>query len=282
MVRYFLLFMSLTLHFSCADNPLPKEEGLYALIKTAKGDIVVKLFEKKTPITVSNFTGLAEGTKEWRDPESGKMVKRRFYQGLTFHRLIPNFMIQGGCPLGNGTGGPGYAFEDECFEKHEISGEVTNDEVASAVWADIFSVYIRQHRETGPSDFLNKIYQEVMSARSYKPLYGTSIEFYIKESGLDKKVYGRGKLIHPVAYGTLCMANAGPNSNGSQFFIVTKKEGADWLNGKHTAFGNVISGMDTVHAIENLKRDESDKPLSKVVIEDIIIKRVEKDSSNSK
>ena len=274
MFKYFLLLTSLAV-FSCAETSFPKEAGLYALIKTSEGNIMVRLFEKKTPITVSNFTELVAGTKEWKDPRSEDWVKRRFYRGLVFHRVISNFMIQGGCPLSNGTGGPGYVFEDECFEKYVLSGEVTNDQMASAVWADVFRDYIRQHQGTnGPSEVLNTIHQEVISTRSYKPLYGRTIEFYSKESGLDKQIHGRGALIHPVAYGTLCMANAGPGSNGSQFFIVTKKDGAPWLNGRHTVFGKVISGMDVAHAIENVKRGNNDKPLNDVVINDIVIKWV--------
>ncbi len=91
---------------------LPK--GLYAAIITDYGNIVFELYETKAPKTVKNFVDLALGKKEWIDPLSAKKVKRRFYDGLIFHRVIPNFVIQTGCPLGNGTGGPGYTFEDEC------------------------------------------------------------------------------------------------------------------------------------------------------------------------
>lgn len=84
-----------------------------AILKTNHGDIVVELFENHAPKTVANFVGLAEGSKEWVDPQSGETVTRPFYDGLTFHRIIPDFMIQGGCPLGTGTGSPGYRFADE-------------------------------------------------------------------------------------------------------------------------------------------------------------------------
>ncbi len=88
-------------------------EGLYAEINTSKGEIILRLFYERAPLTVSNFVGLAEGTKSWRDPDTGKLIKKRYYDGLSFHRVIKKFMIQGGDPLGNGTGGPGYTFQDE-------------------------------------------------------------------------------------------------------------------------------------------------------------------------
>ena len=143
---------------------------------TSEGAIELELFDADAPKTVGNFTKLAgEG----------------YYDGLVFHRVIPDFMIQGGCPRGDGTGGPGYSFEDEF-----------ND--------------------------------------------------------------------HPVARGYLAMANAGPNTNGSQFFIVTT-EAAPWLDGKHTVFGRVTSGQDVADKISFAERDGRDRPLEPVVIESLTI-----------
>jgi peptidyl-prolyl cis-trans isomerase A (cyclophilin A) len=88
-------------------------EELFATLETTKGDVTIKLFPDHAPITVQNFVGLAEGTKEWKNPETGQPSNERFYDGLGFHRVIDGFMIQGGCPLGTGTGSPGYAFDDE-------------------------------------------------------------------------------------------------------------------------------------------------------------------------
>jgi len=171
-----------------------KKGPLYATIKTSAGDVVVLLFEDKAPKTVANFVGLATGTKEWTDPKSRQQVKRPLYNGTIFHRVIPDFMIQGGDPLGNGTGGPGFRFEDE-----------------------------------------------------FHP-----------------------ELKHSKA-GILSMANAGPNTNGSQFFITMKV--TPWLDGKHSVFGEVVKGQEVVSAIANMPRDSRDKPVKDVVLQEVIISR---------
>ena len=273
MFRYWIAFF-VVFSFSCAAD-FPKEKGLYAWIQTSEGDMIVRLFEKKAPLTVSNFVGLAEGTKAWIHPKTRKEVRKRFYKGLTFHRVIQDFMIQGGCPIGNGTGGPGYQFEDECYEKIEVTGQVEDASKASAVWTDLFAPYVKTHSPNGPSKIMNDLYQKVIEEKSFKPLFGRDISFYLKESGLKKKkIYGRGDLIHKIEYGTICMANSGPNTNGSQFFIVTKKDGCSWLNGKHTVFGKVVSGVKVMHAIESAKTDSRDKPAQSMAIKDIVIKRI--------
>lgn len=195
------LFLTLGLtNVSCADEKKEKKSeslkpGLYALFTTSKGTITCLLFEKEAPKTVENFVGLANGTKEWTDPTTGKKLKNKFYDGLIFHRVIPKFMIQGGDPTGTGRGGPGYKFEDE---------------VSSGLLFD-------------------------------KP-------------------------------GRLAMANSGPNTNGSQFFITTVP--TPWLNNKHTIFGQVIEGEDVIEAIESVKRDRRDKPVEDVVIMKLEIKKV--------
>ena len=161
-----------------------------AVIKTSDGNFTCELFKNKVPRAVENFVGLATGTKAWRDPFSHeKKIGKPLYNGTIFHRVIPDFMIQGGDPTGTGSGGPGYTFEDEF-----------ND--------------------------------------------------------------------HPVVRGALAMANAGPNTNGSQFFIVTA-EACPWLHGKHTVFGRVTDGMDVVDAISQVEADAADRPRKDVVIERI-------------
>jgi peptidyl-prolyl cis-trans isomerase A (cyclophilin A) len=171
--------------------------GMYAVLETTMGEIKVMLFEKEAPKTVANFVGLAEGTKEWIDPLSGQKVKRRFYDGLVFHRVIPKFMIQGGDPLGNGRGGPGYRFKDE------------------------FHAALNHDRP-----------------------------------------------------GRLSMANSGPNTNGSQFFITVAP--TPWLDNRHTVFGQVVEGMDVVNKIVNVPRDRRDQPLKSVVMKKVNILHVEK------
>ncbi len=187
-------------------SPMSKEQiekeygaGTYAVFDTTKGMILCRLFPEKAPETVKNFIGLAEGTKEWTDPKTGTKVKKRFYDGLIFHRVIPDFMIQAGCPLGKGTGGPGYKFKDE---------------------------------------------------------FDPSLKF-------DRP-------------GLLAMANAGPNTNGSQFFITEVP--TSWLNNKHTIFGEVLKGMDVVKAIARVpvESKRTNKPREDVVMKKVEIIRVEK------
>ncbi|MGA2184065.1 MAG: peptidylprolyl isomerase [Bryobacteraceae bacterium] len=165
-------------------------------MKTSMGDINVQLFEKQSPLAVKNFAGLAMGTKMWTDPRTGKPTQKPLYTGTTFHRVIPNFMIQGGDPLGNGMGTPGYQFANE------NSPDLT----------------------------------------------------------FDRK-------------GRLAMANAGPNTNGSQFFITVAAYPS--LNGGYTIFGQVLEGQDVVDRISEVPRNPQDnKPLTPVTILRIVTERV--------
>ena len=249
-----------------------KEEQLQATIKTNKGDIVVKLFEEQTPNTVANFVGLADGTRLLKERQNPKEAKP-FYDGLTFHRVIKDFMIQGGCPNGNGTGGPGYTFPDETYTETTLAGPIENDEQAEAVVKQVILPHLRQHNQKSPVALISSLVDQLKQGKGYGPLKSHTIEEVAKAAGHTKPVIQR-EVIRHVAYGTLCMANAGPDTNGSQFFIVTREEGAPWLDGKHTVFGQVISGMEVALAIQNVETSGADTPVDPVVIETVRVNRV--------
>ncbi len=174
---------------------MARQPGLYATLKTSEGNIVCRLFETEAPKTVNNFVELAEGKRDWKDNVSGKKGPGPLYNGTIFHRVIPDFMIQGGDPSGTGMGGPGYRFEDETK--------------------------------------------------------GSPYRF-------DKK-------------GKLAMANAGPNTNGSQFFVTVAA--TPWLTGNHTIFGEVVEGQDVADKISAVPRGAQDKPKKDVVLESVTIER---------
>src|SRR6201986_1453580 len=166
---------------------MARQPGTYATLDTSEGTIVCRLFDKEAPKTVANFVELAEGKREWTHPNTGKKSNDRLYDGTIFHRVIPDFMVQGGDPQGTGMGGPGYQFEDET--------------------------------RNSPHKF-------------------------------DKP-------------GKLAMANSGPNTNGSQFFITVAD--TSWLTGKHTIFGEVVEGYDVVEKISKVPTASQDKPKTPVV-----------------
>jgi peptidyl-prolyl cis-trans isomerase A (cyclophilin A) len=169
-------------------------EALTATLTTTQGTVTVRLFPDHAPKTVRNFVELAEGGREWTDPRTRAKTKGKLYDGTIFHRVIAGFMIQGGDPLGTGTGGPGYRFADE-------------------------------------------IHPDLRFDRPY----------------------------------LLAMANAGPGTNGSQFFITTVP--TPWLDGKHTIFGEVISGADVVENISRLQTRPGDRPVTDVVLQSVTIQR---------
>ena len=175
---------------------MARQPGPYATFNTTEGTIVCRLFDKEAPKTVQNFTDLAEGKREWKHPSTGKSSSDKLYDGTIFHRVIPDFMIQGGDPQGTGMGGPGYKFEDET--------------------------------RGSPHNF-------------------------------DKP-------------GKLAMANSGPNTNGSQFFITVAP--TQWLTGKHNIFGEIVEGQDVVVKISKLARGRNDRPNKDVKLESVVVERV--------
>lgn len=265
----------------CARKP----KILVATMETNHGTMVIELFEDKTPVTVENFRGLAEGTKTWTAPDGGEK-NEPFYNGLTFHRVIKDFMIQGGCPLGTGSGGPGYQFQDETYAGHLVAleGEIADEEMASEVFSRLILDHIREHQGESPLPEIDALFKEMNAQQSFKPMVGMRVEHLQELMGsteslqrFEKEVdpqTGQPKLLGSVDYGTLCMANAGPNTNGSQFFIVTKKDGASWLDGKHTVFGKVIEGMDVALAIQEVETGPQDKPVEPVVIQTVTFDRI--------
>ncbi|HWB31254.1 MAG TPA: peptidylprolyl isomerase [Vicinamibacterales bacterium] len=168
--------------------------AVYAHFETTLGNFTAELFESKTPKTVANFAGLAEGSKEWKHPKTGEKSTKPFYDGIIFHRVIDGFVIQGGDPLGQGYGGPGYQFEDE------------------------FHPDLRHDRA-----------------------------------------------------GILSMANAGPNTNGSQFFITLGP--TPHLDRRHSVFGVVVDGLDVVEKIGKVKTGAQDRPVTPVVMNKVTIER---------
>jgi cyclophilin family peptidyl-prolyl cis-trans isomerase len=224
-------------------------ENPTALIKTSHGEIRVELLAREAPLTVANFLGLADGTKEFKDAKTGEMVKRPFYDGLTFHRVIDGFMIQGGCPLGTGSGDPGYKFKDE------INGKSLGLDKVKAfangrphAWllirsqAQFNQLLVRPLlAQMGIQD--DETLQKRMAEVRQRMEALTLLEAYAN-MGYS---YDESLTSSPMRRGMLAMANSGPNTNGSQFFINTVDN--LYLNGKHTVFGRVVEGMETVDRI---------------------------------
>lgn len=250
-------------------GPPPQEDPNNPIcrIHTHFGDILVELFPAEAPKTVENFILLAEGQKEFLDTESQKKVKRPYYDGLIFHRIIKDFMIQGGCPLGTGSGGPGYAFEDEinagALGLDKIKAIQTNGQPHPFL-------LIRSQQ-----DFYNILVFPLARKMNIK----TQAEFDAKKNELIKKIYAQSlkKSYENLGYrysdtptsrhpkqGVIAMANSGPNTNGSQFFITLVD--TPWLAGKHTVFGKVIQGMKTVNQIGSVTVNEDGKPEKDVTI----------------
>ncbi len=268
----FLLLAPLALaQVSAQDLNKENPDNPVVLLKTNMGDIYVELFAKQAPKTVKNFIGLAEGTIEWTDPGTQKKVKKPFYDGLIFHRVIKDFMLQTGCPLGNGTGGPGYKFNDEMnavslgLDKQRAFDE--RKSLHSAVRSSLRS----------QSDFQNKIIIPLARSMGIENIQGISKE---QSEQVQKKLFNitLKEALEFVGYkysdklesrqpkrGALAMANSGPDTNGSQFFI--NLVDTPWLAGKHTVFGRVAKGMDVVDKIGAVKVDsQGNKPLKPVKI----------------
>jgi peptidyl-prolyl cis-trans isomerase A (cyclophilin A) len=274
-MRLHTLALPLVLSFGVAfaqedGKEAPARARPVAVIKTNHGEIHVELFADQAPKTVKNFLDLAEGRTAFTDPKSGEEVTRPFYDGLTFHRVIKDFMIQGGCPLGNGQGSPGYQFEDE------INAESLglDKEKAFPGGNPDPRLLIRSQQDFGVKimrPLLKKlgIKNEDMYKERQLEIQGKLEHMSIKEAyELMGYAYDGSLTSSPPARGVLAMANAGPNTNGSQFFI--NLVDTPHLSGKHTVFGKVIKGMDVVDKIGGVKvREGNSKPVEPVTIESI-------------
>ncbi len=245
-----------------ADAQEESKKNPVVVMKTSMGDITLELFADEAPKTVKNFLDLAEGRKEFKDPATGKQVTRPYYDGLVFHRIIDNFMIQGGCPLGSGSGGPGYSFEDEInadalgLEKFRVMDE--QGAIHQWLRRDINNVARKLHAEMGitSQEEFNKRRGEVVTR-----LKEMSVKKAYEHLGYR---YDSSRNSHKPLKGVLAMANSGPNTNGSQFFI--NLIDTPWLTGKHTVFGKVIGGMDVIEKMGKVEVGQGSKPKKAVKI----------------
>ncbi len=251
-----------------------RQNNPVAIFNTTLGIIEVELFQHAAPQTVANFIGLAEGTKSFIDPKSGIEVKRKYFDGLIFHRVIKDFMIQGGCPLGNGTGNPGYTFKDEI----NADSLGLNKMKALSPQGEPNQLLGIRSQEQYNSYVLAPIYEE-LGITTQTELDNRSAEFSARLSELSVKEvfegmgyeYQTGIQSYKPLKGYLAMANSGPNTNGSQFFI--NLIDTPWLIGKHTVFGKVISGMDVVETIGKVSTGSGDKPVQDIRINSVTIRR---------
>ncbi len=239
-----------------------------AELKTSKGTITIELFVDEAPETIATIFGLANGTLEFRDMMSGKPTKRPFYDGLTFHRIIPGFMIQGGCPMGTGGGTPGFDMRDEINAK-----ALGLDKIKVTSKEGQHALLIRSQQDWQKAvmrPVLKKLgidSQEEFDKR--KDELRKTIENYTLYDAFKQQGYQYNDTMrsHKMLPGTLAMANHGPNTNGSQFFINLVDNA--YLNGKHTVFGKVIKGMEIVSLIAGVKMTGHDRPLEAVTIESL-------------
>lgn len=236
------------------------------LMKTNFGDVLIEMFPEEAPRTVANFIELATGRREFTDEKTNKKVKRPFYDGLTFHRVIKEFMIQGGDPRGNGTGGPGYRFADE------INADALGLHKLQAMRDGRPHVFLAIQTR---SDFRRRLLHPLfykMGIRSREDLEERMDEVNSRLQSLTlKDAYENmgyrftDKLpSRPPRKGVLAMANSGPNTNGSQFFI--NLADTPWLTGKHTVFGKVARGMNVVEKIGETPVGADNAPKKEVTI----------------
>jgi peptidyl-prolyl cis-trans isomerase A (cyclophilin A) len=253
--------------------PEPATERPVVLMKTSMGDVKLELFSDETPKTVANFLDLAEGRKEWTDPASDEKKKTPFYDGLIFHRVIKDFMIQGGCPLGNGMGGPGYQFEDEISAKSLGLDEQKVLVTGNFGSLNDFHPWLQIRNQAAWQQTIALPLFRAMGIRSNEEVQARKDEIdarlrSLTLAGAYRNLgyrYDDSRSSHAPKRGVIAMANSGPNTNGSQFFI--NLVDTPWLTGKHTVFGKVIEGMEVVDKIGLVDVDPgTSKPIQPVKI----------------
>lgn len=219
---------------------LPDKKTIYAVMETNKGNLVLELYHENAPLTVQNFIDLAQGEKEFFTA-AGK-VKKPFYNGLNFHRVIPGFMIQGGCPRGDGTGGPGYTFEDEI---NALSLGLDKIKVKDA---PSYGRYLQKAVIVGMGIKTQQELEERITEaeENLKAASEMSVLEVLARNGYK---YNEVITSKKAVKGALAMANSGPNTNGSQFFI--NQVDTPHLDGLHTVFGQLINGDAVLSQIVN-------------------------------
>lgn len=273
-IIWFTLLISLNLLAAALSGAAADQKNPICMIKTSSGNILLELFAGEAPETVKNFIALAEGQKEYTDPITGKQIKKPFYDNLIFHRVIKDFMIQGGCPLGTGSGDPGYRFDDEI---NAIALGLDKLKVIQSDGSAHSSLLVRTRENfsrmvvmplarrmgiTSQEQFQDRLpeLQQKVSEMSLKDCY--------ENMGYR---YNNSLKSSPPVRGVIAMANSGPNTNGSQFFI--NLVDTPWLTGKHTVFGKVIQGMEVVDNIGKTPTDENSKPKKAITILSIRLER---------
>lgn len=256
------------------SSEMDNEKNPVAVLKTNQGTIILELYADAAPNTVNTIAGLANGTKDYLDPKTGNQAQGNYYDGLTFHRVIPEFMIQGGDIAGNGSGGPGFKFEDE-INANALGLDKVTLEVATSYMRDL-----QMSLQAKLRDELFKKYNIKSQADVDKNLAKLEQDFAVlmqqaiqanSKKSVKEVLVSAGYQFNdqlpsrPMAPFSVAMANAGPNTNGSQFFINVNENG--FLNGKHTNFGKVLDGKSIVIDISNVEKNQQDMPNDPVIIE---------------